>query len=302
MYRELFAHTGLSLERLRAFGEVAAAGGMAKAAPGDPIRQSQLSRQIHDLEVFFEVALTAKKGRTLVLTPAGEKLAVVVREVFTQLSDFQRAQHTKSMEITLGAGESIFQWLVLPQIQEIKRRLPSVVLSLRNLRTSAVLTALQEGSLDIGVLRSDAIPKELRGQPLGTLRYKIFVPARLTAGRQPFRWAEALKLPFVGLEGEGRLMVKLRQAAKSMDVALRIELLCSSLPAVAASLAKIDAATVLPAFGLTEAAQGELRAVDAPFLREFDSPLSLVWNPRHANVRPSTDLARTELTKALRFK
>jgi hypothetical protein len=74
------------------------------------------------------------------------------------------------------------------------------------------------------------------------------------------------------------------------------------LPAVAASLAKIDAATVLPAFGLTEAAQGELRAVDAPFLREFDSPLSLVWNPRHANVRPSTDLARTELTKALRFK
>ena len=41
----LFAAGGLSLERLRSFLAVAEAGSIAKAAKGDPTRQSQFSRQ-----------------------------------------------------------------------------------------------------------------------------------------------------------------------------------------------------------------------------------------------------------------
>jgi DNA-binding transcriptional LysR family regulator len=301
MYQELFATRGLSLDRLKAFAEVAAAGGIAKAAQGDPIRQSQLSRQIRELESFFAVSLTAKKGRTIMLTPAGETLAEIIRHIFTHLTDFKQSQHSQTLGISLGSGESILQWLVLPKIKEIKTRLPAVVFSFRNLRTNEVVHALQECSLDLGLLRTDAVPKELCADPLGILRYKIFVPARWANGRTNLCWTDALKLPFVGLEGESQLMGKMQQAAKAKRKPLRIELLCSSLPAIVTALARLDAATVLPTVGSGIGAQGDLVAVNAPFLSEFDRPLSMVWNPRQANVRPSADKARGELTKLLRI-
>ena len=54
MFARLFTDSGLSLDRLRALVEVGAAGSIARAAEGDPIRQSQFSRQIKELEDFFQ--------------------------------------------------------------------------------------------------------------------------------------------------------------------------------------------------------------------------------------------------------
>ena len=48
---------GLSLERLASFLAVVDARGIARAAPGQPVRQSQLSRQIGELERALGVAL-----------------------------------------------------------------------------------------------------------------------------------------------------------------------------------------------------------------------------------------------------
>ena len=45
MFEKLFAHSGLSLDRLRSFLEIVTAGGISAAAKGDSNRQSQYSRQ-----------------------------------------------------------------------------------------------------------------------------------------------------------------------------------------------------------------------------------------------------------------
>jgi len=75
MFEALFSTRGLSLDRLRSFLEMAEAGGIARAAPGDPVRQSQISRQIRELEEFFGTELTQRRGKGLVLTPAARRLA-----------------------------------------------------------------------------------------------------------------------------------------------------------------------------------------------------------------------------------
>jgi hypothetical protein len=51
-FDRLFARSGLSLDRLRTFLAVAAAGNPARAAKGDPTRQAQFSRQVNELEGF----------------------------------------------------------------------------------------------------------------------------------------------------------------------------------------------------------------------------------------------------------
>ena len=55
--------TGVSIDRLKSFLLVAEAGGHARAAPGDPVRQSQLSRQVSELEVALAQELFVRSGR-----------------------------------------------------------------------------------------------------------------------------------------------------------------------------------------------------------------------------------------------
>ena len=54
MFDHLFSKGGLSLDRLRGFMQMADAKSIAKAAPGDTNRQSQISRQIRDLTDLME--------------------------------------------------------------------------------------------------------------------------------------------------------------------------------------------------------------------------------------------------------
>jgi hypothetical protein len=73
MYETLFARAGISLDRLRSFREVIHAGGIAAASKGDPNRQSQLSRQVRELETFFGVELLVRGRGPMRPTAAGKK-------------------------------------------------------------------------------------------------------------------------------------------------------------------------------------------------------------------------------------
>jgi hypothetical protein len=110
MFNDLFSRNGLSLDRLRNFLEVAEVGSIAKAAPNDVSRQSLISRQIRELEEFFGVELTVRRGKTLAISPAGERLSVLIREQFRDLLDFQREQRGEGKTFSFGAGASLLEW------------------------------------------------------------------------------------------------------------------------------------------------------------------------------------------------
>ena len=69
MDASLFSRSGMSLDRLRSFLALADAGGIAKAAPRAPVRQSQLSRQLRGLGDFFGSPLGVGHGGGLGRTP-----------------------------------------------------------------------------------------------------------------------------------------------------------------------------------------------------------------------------------------
>src|SRR5436190_2430407 len=89
MFSRLFAESGLSLDRLKALLEVGAAGSIVKAADGDPVRQSQYSRQIKELEDFFRTRLIERQGKGTRLTDSGRELARISRFFMMGLSNFQ---------------------------------------------------------------------------------------------------------------------------------------------------------------------------------------------------------------------
>src|SRR5882757_1637877 len=119
MFEPLFAERGLSLDRLKVLIEVRDAGSIAQAAPGDPVRQSQYSRQLRELSEFFGSEVAQRRGKILKLTPEGERLAELARDQLRALADFRSECRQQSVVFTLGAGDSLIQWLVIPRLGKV---------------------------------------------------------------------------------------------------------------------------------------------------------------------------------------
>ena len=179
MFAELLSESGLSLERLQSFCLVAQASGVTKAAKGDPAKQSLFSRQVKELEEFFGAELMRRKGRGIVLTTAGERLNVLARESFASLLDFKSGCKGLPVEIVIGAGESIIDWVLMPRLREVRKKLPNVRLKFLNLATNEIVRRLADGVIDFGVVRKDAVARPLQCASLGAMGYSLFVPERL---------------------------------------------------------------------------------------------------------------------------
>ena len=179
MFKKLLSRRGLSFDRLSALIELSEAGTLVKAADGDPNRQTLYSRQIKELEDFFGVELTRRRGHRLELTEAGRRLVDISRETFLQLEDFQGACEQQPLTVTVGGGDSVLQWLFLPRFGELHHQFPEVEIQFRDLSTTEVARELCELRVDFGILRESALVPPLKSARLLRMTYSLFVPKTL---------------------------------------------------------------------------------------------------------------------------
>ena len=118
MFSKLFAESGLSLDRLKALVAVGAAGSIVRASAGDPVRQSQYSRQIKELEDFFRTRLIERHGKGVRLTPGGKELARISRFFLLGLSNFQRGGMKEEQIYRIGAASTFISQILLPVLAE----------------------------------------------------------------------------------------------------------------------------------------------------------------------------------------
>ena len=302
MFSDLLQQNGLSFDRLHSFCLVAEAGGVTKAAKGDPARQSLYSRQIRELEEFFGVELIRRSGRGIVLTPAGISLNILVREQITVLADFKNECQQQPVEVVLGAGDSVIQWLLLPRLAEIRERFPGVRFKFLNLATADAVKRLADGMIDFAVAREDSLTRPLDARPMGVMGYALFIPQNHPAVRKnsmDSQWLD--NLPLATLEGEGSFRSDLAEIARKQKFRLNIQVECSSFPLAARAVSRGDVAAILPAIAATELAGLAAVEVKLSFLRQFDRNMCLATNPRRVRLRPILDQIGTTMAKLCQF-
>jgi DNA-binding transcriptional LysR family regulator len=172
----LLSEKGLSLERLSGFLEVAEVGSISKAALGDLSRQSLLSRQIKELETFFAVKLTQKKGRGVELTAEGQELARRTREAFRLWEQFHEQTAGRRKRIAIGGAGSVLEWLLVPTLAGIGQR--SFDLRFVGGRTQELSYQVEDGRIDFAVIRADAATKRMRALSLGEHGYHLWLPVK----------------------------------------------------------------------------------------------------------------------------
>lgn len=302
MYDNLFSERGLSFDRLRVLVEVHDAGGIAKAAPGDPVRQSQYSRQLRELSEFFGTEVARKQGRQLRLTPQGIQLAELVRAQLSSLQDFRAECRAESVDYTIAAGDSLIHWLVIPRLGKILGNQPPARFATSNLRTNEIVQQLKEGRVDFGVIRKDALSAPLKSSPLGSLSFTAVVPTGLSPTRVSPSLADVLgRLPFAIHTSDGQFTQKLREVAKAMKTEMRPALICQSFPQAMAAVRSGGFGSVLPTLAVKELNPGSFHEIPADSLNHLSRLIVLAWNSRLPRVRPGAKKVLEHLQEKLRF-
>jgi DNA-binding transcriptional LysR family regulator len=288
----LLAKSGLSLERLRSLLAFAEAGSIVRAAGGDPVRSSLISRQLRELEEFFEAELVAKRGKGLILTEAGRRLTGLVREQFQALEDFGTSTAGRSVRLSLGAGNTILEWLVAPRLGP--EAMEGVEFDLHHERQSEMIEHLQEGSLDLAIIAKEPLGRQFATCSLGSLAYDLFIPKNLASVsnlRQSLRELP-LALPIGGRVREAVI----KYAGELKGGTLGTTGYLNALASVKAG----HYASVLP----TLAASDLSATVRSIKIQETIIPkrqIVLAWKRRTAATRPAVEAAIAHLKVLLAF-
>jgi DNA-binding transcriptional LysR family regulator len=303
MFDGLFSQSGLSLDRLRSFLAFAEAGSIAKAAPGDVNLQSQMSRQISELEAFFSTELTERRGKTLALSSAGQRLATLIREQLQDLDDFRREQTEVKKVFAIGAGASILDWLVIPAIKGVRAALDQASVRLEVFRSQMLVEEVKNGRLDFAVVREDALPEGAPRLPVISITFHLCVPRRLLNSGTPAKAVSDSKLwqtlPFTTGKDGGQLDQTVRKAMLDAGVDFRPVVECNSILQARQLIERGECAGILPSVGIQGLSSKEIIVSEFAPLKNYGRSLVLHWNERQMRRRGVGEATIKELGKAL---
>jgi DNA-binding transcriptional LysR family regulator len=300
MIRKLLSRRGLSFDRLAALLDLADAGSLARAADGDPNRQSLYSRQIKELEHFFGVELTRRRGQTLELTDAGRRVVDICRETFARLDDFQNDCEARPTTVAIGAGSSLFQWLLLPHLGLTRRLFPRHTVRLEDLSTDEVVARLCDMRLDLGLIRDSALVPPLASKRLLKLSYSLFAPRERLPRSQPTEWHAVLETVPLALQATGGQFHRtLEEAASKQRVRLEPALCCVSFTQAARAVLSGQYAAILPSIAVVDLPPDRFLQLPLPLLKTYERQVCLAWNPRQYRLRPSLEKFTAHLVKSL---
>lgn len=289
----------LSIARLRTLCRVAEAGSIVDAARGEANAQSQFSRQIKELEEALGTPLTFRAGKGLQLTPAGKQLALLSQNFFKGVEGIAAAAAAQAEMLRVGAGESVLRWLILPKLREIQFAHPPLKLELASLSTAKAIEAIHDGSLDLAVVRSDAVDASLAAEKCGKFTYILVIPRRLLPQRSTAGIGLIGRVPFAILAGDGRFARGVMQIAAEAGLELDIHVRADNFSLLLDALDRVDLAAVFPSAAAASLSDERFAKINLPQLKLLNRDLVLICHPKAAELRPVLRRATKRFCNAL---
>ena len=166
----------LDPRRLLTFRAVAEHGSFSRAADALSLTQSAVSQQVAALERELGTGLIERRRGGLRLTPAGERLLVHARAIAERLAlaDAQLAELAAEERegLRIGAFPSALATIVPAAVAALLLETPELDVSVREGRTTDLVTGVREGALHVAVTFQDAA--EPRREHAGTRRAELF--------------------------------------------------------------------------------------------------------------------------------
>lgn len=291
---------GLSLDKLLAFLAVARSGSVVQAAAGVESRRSLMSRQIGELESTLGVDLFMRKGKSLQITAAGRELALLTAAYVDELEALTSRFSGDKGILKIGAGAAVLEAMVYPNIRNLHRALPNVRFEFIPDSTAGIASALHDGRLDIGIVRSNYEDAGLIRRNCGTMRFVL-------VGRRDFdsnltEWPVAqflTRVPMALIRGKGSLVTSLHDMVKGVGAQMASTCLVDTFGHVKQLLLCGHPGGILPKELAANLPREDFHVVEDDPLGGLDRSLDLVVDKRAARVRDSLEGTAEAIVKTI---
>jgi DNA-binding transcriptional LysR family regulator len=156
------------------------------------ISQPPLSRQIRELEEELGTPLFDRSGKRVILTPAGQYFKKETEEILTRLEESRNRikQIPKNLcgEFKIGYISSTYHPVLMNTLKEMRNVFPFLSIKLYEVSSQQQIKALEEGKLDIGIIRAPVASVKLKIDTLYEDPFLLVLPE----GKQEFRDLAAL--------------------------------------------------------------------------------------------------------------
>jgi len=170
----------MELRHLLYFKTVAEALHFGNAAKTLFISQPPLSRQIKELEIEMGVTLFTRKNKTVNLTDAGRYFKSEVDLIFARLEESKNVARqihkNESGELKIGYVSSVYQPHLAEVLIAMREAFPYVKSNLFEIPSSTQVKALEQGSLDAGILRAPVHSSKLKVKTLFFDPFMVVMP------------------------------------------------------------------------------------------------------------------------------
>lgn len=191
----------MELRHLLYFRAVAEELHFSKAALKLFISQPPLSRQIKELEDELGVQLFIRSNKRVVLTDAGKYFKDEVDAIFARLEEsknmVKQIHLSESGELKIGYISSVYQSQLAEVLKAMRIAFPHIKTSLYEVPTLTQIRALEEGSLDVGILRAPVHSEKLQVQTLFFDPFMVVIPSGNNFGSQQELAAFLKTSPFI---------------------------------------------------------------------------------------------------------
>jgi DNA-binding transcriptional LysR family regulator len=162
----------MELYQLRSFVTIVRTGSFTQAAEELFLTQPALSLQIKALEEGLGEPVFERKGRKLLLTPAGhllreraEQILGLIQTTNQEIDALKGLQHGT---LNIGTNDSNCLYLLPDLIQQFRRQYPHIEIHLANSHSSQVAGWVREGRVEFGVVTLPILDPQLESQILFT--------------------------------------------------------------------------------------------------------------------------------------
>ena len=192
----------MELRHLLYFKTVAEQLHFRKAASKLFISQPPLSRQIKELENELGVLLFTRKDKRVNLTDAGKYFKAEVDAIFARLEEskgiVRQIHNSESGELKIGYISSVYQSHLADVLIAMRDVFPYIKTNLFEMPTLPQVKALEQGSLDVGILRAPVQSDQLKVQTLFFDPFVVVVPTSKGKYKQQQKLAAYLESsPFI---------------------------------------------------------------------------------------------------------
>lgn len=291
-----FSQNGVSIDRLLTLALVIRMGSITAAAGGDPTRQSQISRQLGELEDALGILLLDR--RTKPHSPTADAVALVesCQRFMGEINGIVDRSAGRIQPIRVGAGELVIRHLLVTWIKRMPKMATGLRWEFRNLKSSDIQKGLATAELEIGLGGNLVEEGPVRVKQIKSYGMKLLLPAAIPPGKPG--WGLLEDTPVVLLEGEGGFRRYLANCERERGIKLTVGAECTSYPqAVDLADAAGWAVFVPELWWDQEKKSWKSRTLKLPELDDYRHTLWLGWNSQVVKHRPDVLKVRDGLCK-----